>query len=293
MNILDQIGYKPEKMHLGSACKKEGHVLEDLGLTPRYKSNNYCVFCHRQYTQAHSDRLKVKAQQYRESHEEELRQKRYEKYHADVAASREKGKAYRKANPDAKKAQHQRYREKYRDVLPAMVARYREKNRHTILAQRRKHYKNNKDVLCRRKRENYQKDRDKFLERSRLWIKNHPEAAKIRNRRRIAKKKNVHRLKYSFAELNSHLQSFGLDCKCVYCDKEKGSTLDHFLPISLGGADILSNLVPACRSCNASKYNNDPRDWYKRQPFYKRSRWLKILKVLGKTEQNYNQIPLL
>ena len=42
---------------------------------------------------------------------------------------------------------------------------------------------------------------------------------------------------------------------CAYCLDSAGSTMDHVVPISRGGAHDLSNIVPACSPCNASKGN--------------------------------------
>lgn len=39
---------------------------------------------------------------------------------------------------------------------------------------------------------------------------------------------------------------------CAYCGNE-ATEADHVVPKSLGGKDELSNLVAACKSCNASK----------------------------------------
>jgi hypothetical protein len=39
---------------------------------------------------------------------------------------------------------------------------------------------------------------------------------------------------------------------CVYCGAA-AAVVDHVRPLSRGGAEHESNLVPACRSCNSSK----------------------------------------
>ena len=41
--------------------------------------------------------------------------------------------------------------------------------------------------------------------------------------------------------------------RCAYCLTAEGTEQDHMTPISRGGAHTLSNVVPACRSCNARK----------------------------------------
>lgn len=39
---------------------------------------------------------------------------------------------------------------------------------------------------------------------------------------------------------------------CAYCGRE-ATTVDHIIPVSLGGDMHPTNLVAACRSCNSSK----------------------------------------
>lgn len=46
--------------------------------------------------------------------------------------------------------------------------------------------------------------------------------------------------------------------RCVYCGRSArelrmGLTLDHLVPVSLGGSNAPSNLVTCCRSCNSSR----------------------------------------
>jgi 5-methylcytosine-specific restriction endonuclease McrA len=41
--------------------------------------------------------------------------------------------------------------------------------------------------------------------------------------------------------------------RCVYCGQRKKLTIDHVVPISKGGIHDVSNIVPACLSCNVKK----------------------------------------
>lgn len=48
------------------------------------------------------------------------------------------------------------------------------------------------------------------------------------------------------------------DYRCAYCGASDSIEMDHIVPISLGGPHTISNVVPACRSCNASKCDGPP-----------------------------------
>jgi 5-methylcytosine-specific restriction endonuclease McrA len=41
--------------------------------------------------------------------------------------------------------------------------------------------------------------------------------------------------------------------KCYYCGSNKKLTVDHRFPLSKGGLNCPSNIVPACMSCNQKK----------------------------------------
>ncbi|WP_223855916.1 HNH endonuclease [Streptomyces toxytricini] len=50
---------------------------------------------------------------------------------------------------------------------------------------------------------------------------------------------------------------------CTYCssDGTRAEVVDHVEPLEWGGANRISNIVPACRSCNASKRDRTPLQW--------------------------------
>ena len=53
---------------------------------------------------------------------------------------------------------------------------------------------------------------------------------------------------------------------CAYCGAAGGPLQkDCLLPNSRGGRYTLSNVVPACRSCNASKCNTELTTWLRRK----------------------------
>ncbi len=53
---------------------------------------------------------------------------------------------------------------------------------------------------------------------------------------------------------------------CAYCGaSDNALQRDCVLPISRGGRYTLDNVVPACRSCNASKCNAEVTAWMRRK----------------------------
>lgn len=53
---------------------------------------------------------------------------------------------------------------------------------------------------------------------------------------------------------------------CAYCGADDGDLQkDCVQPISRGGRYTLDNVVPACRSCNASKCNTEVTSWLRRK----------------------------
>ena len=52
--------------------------------------------------------------------------------------------------------------------------------------------------------------------------------------------------------------------RCAYCrDRNARLQRDHVVPLSKGGMDLVSNVVPACAACNASKGDQDVVSWMK------------------------------
>jgi len=135
------------------------------------------------------------------------------------------------------------------------IKRWRENNSELVKAQRQRSYKKNKkkknDFNC-------------------LWKKLHPEARRRYQRnwrvnnptryrdgisRYFARKRGATGF-HTYEQWMARVEFFGW--RCVYCKvvlTPKTLTQDHVKPISNGGSDWASNLVPSCKSCNSSKSN--------------------------------------
>ena len=89
------------------------------------------------------------------------------------------------------------------------------------------------------------------------WQKDNPGKRRAIKQRYRAKKRNAQGT-FTAADWKAKLEYYGYRCR--YCGIHKSETsegwleADHAIPLSQGGTNFISNIVPACRSCNASKH---------------------------------------
>jgi 5-methylcytosine-specific restriction endonuclease McrA len=160
------------------------------------------------------------------------------------------------------------------------------------------YYEANKEQIQARNRSSYFSHREERIVKStEYWrrTKDTPQQQMGRRRakaRRRAALANAHKAPYTSQDATAKMKEFG--DRCCYCQKPlqlKTLCLDHFHPILKGGPDVISNIVPACRSCNSSKGARPPELWYFAQPFANQKQWSRIVKALG-LKDNVNQLPL-
>ena len=74
---------------------------------------------------------------------------------------------------------------------------------------------------------------------------------------------------------------------CAYCGRaDAAMQKDCVQPLSRGGRYTLPNVVPACRSCNASKCNEEVTHWLRRKRLDERAflvRFYQIRTALAET----------
>ena len=67
---------------------------------------------------------------------------------------------------------------------------------------------------------------------------------------------------------------------CAYCGAtDRPLQRDCVLALSRGGRYTLDNIVPACRSCNASKCNDEVTGWLRRKRLDERAFLLRHLEI--------------
>jgi 5-methylcytosine-specific restriction endonuclease McrA len=108
----------------------------------------------------------------------------------------------------------------------------------------------------------YHQDFDKKFPEKRAvrharYVKRHPEQDRERVKKHHARKLGAPINDFTLTqwqEMKEHYHH-----RCVYCNKHSERlTQDHITPLSKGGSHTVSNIVPACRSCNSKKGTRGP-----------------------------------
>lgn len=166
------------------------------------------------------------AKTYYEKHKEECR-RRAREY---AAKHREKRRAYYRA-----------YRQK---LGKAFNEKYRETHRQYHIA--------NRDRILQYQKERRLKRLEERKAAYRQWRANNRDKHKASNDRRRAAKASALRNDLTAAQWHTIKEHYGH--RCVYCDRKmQRLTQDHITPLSKGGSHTMSNIVPACQSCNSKK----------------------------------------
>lgn len=120
-------------------------------------------------------------------------------------------------------------------------------------------------------------------EKQKQWRKNNADKLRGYCHKRRAMKENL------VNDLTEEQWQFALEFfghSCAYCGKseeenreESGWALEreHVVPLTKGGGYTATNIIPACRKCNGSKFNSDFDEWYPQQDFFSQERYDRII----------------
>jgi len=143
------------------------------------------------------------------------------------------------------------YNPKCKECVKSQSMKWKEKNKKSVSKSNRKYYNGNRETALVRSRKSSERGTQK------KWRKSNPDKIK---------KYNLNRKIHKNHEIN---KKEWFDCrnyfnfKCAYCgigEDEAKSQQEHCLHrehVDHEGLNDLSNCVPACRSCNASKHQRE------------------------------------
>lgn len=165
---------------------------------------------------------------------------------------------YYKKNKKQRSNYHKQYRIKNRERLRTYNKEYHMNNKDKINVQQRCYYRMNKGKWSTYRRDN----RDQY---------------NLNEQRRRTLKRSLIST-FTLKQWQQCLTHF--NHQCAYCGHNDKLEQDHFIPVSKGGHYTANNIIPACRSCNASKNNKIMQDWFIWREEYSLERMVKILNYI-------------
>jgi len=176
---------------------------------------------------------------------------------------KEYNKKYRQAHKEANREKdNQRYR-KYRETHKKEIQNYLKTHKKEIQSRGKKYRTENKKILLDKRKKYYQDHKNKTIASVHLYQQMHPEIKRKADRVRRARKLAVHE-HYTVQDEQYTLSLFGH--KCFNCGQTQNLTIDHIYPLSSGNPLSRQNACVLCKSCNCSKHNKLPENFY---PFVK------------------------
>jgi 5-methylcytosine-specific restriction endonuclease McrA len=178
---------------------------------------------------------------YRERHRDDLRRKRRERYWRDPVKTKKQ-----------QQESNRRYKAKHKDQLQVRSREYRLKHRDELVAKMRAWRRENLEQLRARDR---QRNRERRAERV-AYMREWREANRDRVRSYLRAEFHKRRLQsagesFSAKEWRDLCARYGN--RCAYCGSAGPLTVDHRVPLSRGGRNMIENILPACKSCNCRK----------------------------------------
>lgn len=173
-----------------------------------------------------------------------------------------RNKAYYEFNKESVSIRVKHWYIANKEKVNSIAKHYYEHNKDKVLTKCKAYRGVNKFKISLRESEYYSKNKSSINMRHKAYFKTpigKSVAMNTRHKRRVKERKGD-----VTAQQMLELQQNATHC--YWCNSNlvnKKVHVDHFYPISKGGAHTLSNLVIACATCNLKKSNKDPIEFAK------------------------------
>ena len=175
----------------------------------------------------------------------------------DPEKAREYQKLYTQNNSDKLQEAKKLYYQSNRDKILESHKVYYEKNKEKIQEQNKAYFKTNLEKVTSKRVAYWKAHPEEKKKIQATYRRTHPEKIKENDVKRRARKAGAEKNDLTASQWREIKEAH--KHKCVYCGKKfKNLTMDHITPLSKGGNHTVSNVVPACISCNSKKHTNPP-----------------------------------
>ena len=197
--------------------------------------------------------------------------------------NKEKMKEYNKQRRQENKEYDKQYYKENKEEIKEYYKQYRKENKEEIKEYQNQWRQENKEYYKQYRKEN----EEKMKEYNKQWRQENTDRRRqYKQKRKAFKKRLPHTLTLDQWEKIKN----DFNNKCAYCGQSEQKHKEefneqlhqeHFIPLSKGGGYTHNNIIPACRSCNTSKYNTDFFEWYPTYEYYDKQRETKILEYIN------------
>lgn len=188
---------------------------------------------------------------------------------------------YQQSHREEKVSYDREYRVAHKEQTAAAKRKYRDAHIEQIAEYRQNYYVAHQEQIKVRKRKFRADHRQEHLAYNCRWRELHPEQAAEQSRRyylkhtgavkvRVLRYRAANPEKRTVLEQRRRARKRGnggtfteeewqelcnaLGNKCQCCGAEGKLTVDHIVPLSMGGSNSIDNLQPLCKSCNCRKH---------------------------------------
>jgi superfamily II DNA helicase RecQ len=219
-------------------------------------------------------RCKACIKEHYENNKEQVIERAKEYYQNNKIKILKQEKEYQQSNKEfiAKRVH------KYYQLNKEHKKRYNLENKESRKEYRSIYYQLNKERFYKYDKERYENNKERSYKYNKEYKKNNrPRLNALNQKRRAIKKQLPHTLTLiQWGQIKNKFNN-----SCAYCGKELPLAQEHFLALSKGGEYTVNNIIPSCKICNSSKFNNDFFQWYPKYKYYSKKRECFILKFLN------------
>lgn len=215
--------------------------------------------------------------EYRKKNIDILKKKRKELYESEREEAKEASRIYRLNNKDKVASWSRKHYEKNTEKMKRRSNLYHQENKEHVRIRNKEYREKNREILSEKKKRYYERNKEKVTANNNRWRKNNIDKVRFANRKYNQRKRSLF---YHYEETD---WAYALDFfshSCAYCGGKGRLEQEHITPVSKGGPYIASNIIPACRSCNASKGDKDLKIWYRKHENFNCERLEKVYEYI-------------
>lgn len=204
-----------------------------------------------QYYQKNKTKMNEQNCRWRKANPEKVVENNKKYYQENKTEMNEQNRRWRKEKPEKDKETQRLWHEEHREEQTVYNREWRQAHRGRANELSKLSRQRNLSKRLEYSRRRYQENKERILEENRQYALTHPEVRKAVDHKRRAESlgSDGHFTPEEWKRLCNDYEN-----RCVYCNLELPLTADHMIPLSKGGDNKISNIVPSCRSCNSRKY---------------------------------------